>query len=73
LILKVSCIPLGDVMVSVLATLDPRFADSIPAEVVGGGFLRAINVSSMPSFREEVKPGASCHKIVWHIKELYEV
>jgi hypothetical protein len=35
-------------------------------------FLRAIKIRSTSSFGGEVKPEASCHKILQHIKELFE-
>jgi hypothetical protein len=35
----------------------------------GDGFLRSIKVRSTTFFREEVKPSAPCHKILWHVKE----
>jgi hypothetical protein len=37
------------------------------------GFLRVIKIHSAPSFGGEVKPLAPCHKILWHIKNSYEV
>jgi hypothetical protein len=36
-------------------------------------FSRAIKIHSMPSFKGGVKSSAPCHKILWHVKELYEV
>jgi hypothetical protein len=35
----------------------------------GEGFLRAMKIHIMPSFRGEVKPGSPCHKILWYVKE----
>jgi hypothetical protein len=43
--------------------LDPRFTGS--NLVKGNGFLRAIKIHSMPS--------APCNKIIWHVKEHFEV
>jgi hypothetical protein len=40
---------------------------SVPAE--NDGFLRVINIHSMPSFRREVKPSIPCHKILQHVKK----
>jgi hypothetical protein len=40
---------------------------SNPAE--GNGFLRAIKICSMPSFREKVNLSAPCCKILWHVKK----
>jgi hypothetical protein len=40
---------------------------SNPAE--GSGFLMALKVHNMTSFRGEVKPSVPCHKILWHVKE----
>jgi hypothetical protein len=34
----------------------------------GNGFLRVIKIRSTPSFGCDVKPEASCHKILWHVK-----
>jgi hypothetical protein len=51
---------LGGVMVSVLA--------------IGlGGFLRALNICSMLSFRVEVKPSPPWCKILWHVNEPSEI
>jgi hypothetical protein len=36
------------------------------------GFLMVIKICSMPSFRGEVKPTVPCHKILWHVNELFE-
>jgi hypothetical protein len=47
------------------------FAASNPAK--GNGFIRAIKVPSTPSFGGEVKPSVPCWKILWHIKEPFEV
>jgi hypothetical protein len=35
---------------------------------LGDGFLRAIKISSTPSFREEEKRSASCRKILRYVK-----
>jgi hypothetical protein len=35
------------------------------------GFLRAINIYSMISFRGEEKPLVPCCKILWHVKDPY--
>jgi hypothetical protein len=51
--------------------LDPRFVGSNPAK--GDGILRAIKICSMGSFRGEVKALVPCHKILWHVEELFEV
>jgi hypothetical protein len=32
------------------------------------GLLRAIKIRSTPSFSGEVRPAASCHYILWHVK-----
>jgi hypothetical protein len=37
------------------------------------GFLRVIKVRSRPSFGEEVKPEAPCHKVLWHVKNHLQV
>jgi hypothetical protein len=50
--------------------LDPKFADSNPAE--DDGFLRAIKISSISSFGGEVKLFAPFRMILRHVKELYE-
>jgi hypothetical protein len=47
-------------MVTVTA-LDPRFADSKPAE--GDGFLREIEILKKPFFGGEVKHSVPCCKI----------
>jgi hypothetical protein len=36
----------------------------------GDGFLRAIKISSTPSFGWEVKPEVRCRKILRHVKDL---
>jgi hypothetical protein len=38
---------------------------------VGSNLDEAIKIHSTPSFGSEVKPQAPCHKILWHIEELY--
>jgi hypothetical protein len=45
--------------------LDSEFAGSIPAK--DNGFLRAIKIHSMTSFRGEGKPSAPCLKILQHV------
>ena len=40
--------------------LDPRFAGSIPARIIG--FFQSLKILSMTSFRREVKPWVPCHK-----------
>jgi hypothetical protein len=50
--------------------LDSSFAGSNPAD--GDGFLKAIKIRSAPSFGGKVKPSASCHKIIRHVKEPFE-
>jgi hypothetical protein len=57
-------------MVSVLAT-GPKGRGFEPSE--GDGFLRAIKVSSIPSFGWKVKPEIPCRKILRHVKDLLEV
>jgi hypothetical protein len=52
-------------MVSVLA-IDLKVRGFKPDQ--GNGFLRAINIHSMPSFRGEVKLEAPYHKILQHVK-----
>jgi hypothetical protein len=39
---------------------------------LGDGFLRAVKIRRTPSFGGEVKPEATCRKILQHVKELYE-
>jgi hypothetical protein len=58
---------LGGVLVSVLAT-GPKGRVFEPG--LGGGFLRAIKISSTPSFGWEVKPDVPCRKILRHVKDL---
>jgi hypothetical protein len=50
----------------VVIVLDSRFEGSNPAE--DDGFLRAIKICSTTSFGGEVKPSASCLKILQHVK-----
>jgi hypothetical protein len=57
---------LGGVVVSMLAT-GPKGLGFKPGR--GAGFLKAINIRSTPSFGWEVKPEASCRKILRHVKE----
>jgi hypothetical protein len=40
---------------------------SSPAK--SNGFLRVIKIHSMTVFRGEVKPSATCHKILWNTKD----
>jgi hypothetical protein len=49
--------------------LDPRFADSNPAE--GDGFLSAIKICSTSSFGGEVKPAVPYSNISRHFKDPY--
>jgi hypothetical protein len=58
---------LGDVMLSVLATV-PKVRMLKPGR--GDGFLRAIKVRSRPFFGGEVKPLASCREIYGMLKNL---
>jgi hypothetical protein len=58
---------LGHVVVSVLAT-GLKGHGFEPGQ--GIGFLMMIKVHSTPSFRWEVKPEVSCHKIFRHVKDL---
>jgi hypothetical protein len=37
------------------------------------GFLRAIKIHSTPSFGGKVNPLASCHSILWHVNNHFEV
>jgi hypothetical protein len=37
------------------------------------GFLRTIKIGSTPSFGGEVKPSGPWHKILRHVKNLFEV
>jgi hypothetical protein len=53
-------------VVSVLAKVH-RFKPS-----QGDGFLRMIKIHSTSTARGEVKLEAPCHKILRHVKELYE-
>jgi hypothetical protein len=39
---------------------------SNPAE--DDGFLRAIKIQNITSFRGEVEPSVPCHNILWHVK-----
>jgi hypothetical protein len=57
-------------MVSVLV-IGPKVCWFIPGR--GVEFLRAIKITSTPSFGEEVKPSALCHKILRHVKNHFEV
>jgi hypothetical protein len=36
-------------------------------------FLRALKICNTPSFGGEVKPSAPCHKILWDVKEPFDV
>jgi hypothetical protein len=51
--------------------LDPWFAGSNPTD--DNGFLRAIKISSRPSFGEKVKLPAPCGNILQHVKETFGV
>jgi hypothetical protein len=55
---------------SVLAT-GPKGRGFKPGR--GDGFLRAIKICSTPSFGWEVKPEVSYRKILWHVKDPFEV
>jgi hypothetical protein len=46
--------------------MGPSFGGSDPAD--DDGFLRAIEICGMSSFGGEVKPQASCHMILRHVK-----
>jgi hypothetical protein len=56
---------LSGVMASVLV-IGPSFEGSNPAE--GDGLLMAIKIRSTASFGGEVKPSATCRKILLHLK-----
>jgi hypothetical protein len=58
--LSYNWVALGGLMVACLP-LDPRFADSNPAE--DDGFLRVIKIRSTTSFGGEVKPSAPCRRL----------
>jgi hypothetical protein len=58
-------VALGGVMVSVLPT-GLKVRRFKPGQ--GDGFLMAIKIHSIPSFRGEVKLKALCHKILLHVK-----
>jgi hypothetical protein len=51
--------------------LDQRFDGSNPAE--DDGLLRATKIRSMTSNGKEVKPSASCRKIIRHVEEPLQV
>jgi hypothetical protein len=55
----------------ILCGVMARLVGSIPAE--GDGFSRAIKIRSTPSFRGEVKLSAPCHKVLWYVKNPFEV
>jgi hypothetical protein len=55
----------GGVVVSELA-IGPKGRDFKSGR--GDGFLRTIKMCSIPFFRREVKPSASCRKILPHVK-----
>jgi hypothetical protein len=57
----------GGVVVSVLGT-ETKGRAFEPGQ--SDGFLRAIKIRSIPFFGWEVKPEVSCHKILWHVKDL---
>jgi hypothetical protein len=50
--------------------MDPKFASSNLAN--GDGFLRAIKICSIPSFRGEITLSVPCI-IVWHVKDPFKV
>jgi hypothetical protein len=57
-------------MVSVFA-IEPKVHGFKPGREAG--FLKAINIRIRPSFGGEVKPSFPCRKILWHVKEPFEV
>jgi hypothetical protein len=59
---------LGGLVVSVLATVL-----KVRTFKPGRSILRAIKIRSMPSFWGEVKLSAARCKILWHVKETYNV
>jgi hypothetical protein len=61
---------LGGVTVSVLA-IRPKDRWFKPGR--RDGYLRAIKIRTAPSFGGEVKPSASRRKILWHVKNSFEV
>jgi hypothetical protein len=67
LVLRVWNVVLSSVMVIMLATgpMVRKFKSCQERWI----FLRAIKICSTTSFGEEVKPSASCHKILQHVKD----
>jgi hypothetical protein len=57
-------------MVSVFA-IEPKVHGFKPGREAG--FLKAINIRIRPSFGGEVKPSFPSRKILWHVKEPFEV
>jgi hypothetical protein len=53
-------------MVSVFA-IGPKVHVFKPGQ--GDGFLKAIKIGSLPSFRAELKALAPCFKTSWHVNE----
>jgi hypothetical protein len=51
--------------------LDPRFVGSDPVE--DNGFLRVIKICITAFFRGEVMLAVLCHKILWHVKDPYNM
>jgi hypothetical protein len=51
--------------------LNPQFAGSNSDD--DDEFLRTIKNCSITSFREEAKPTAPSHKILWHVKHPYSM
>jgi hypothetical protein len=52
--------------VVIMFAIKPKVCSSNPAE--DDGFLRAIKIRSMSSFRGEVKQAIICRKILRHVK-----
>jgi hypothetical protein len=61
---------LGGVMVIMLA-IRPKVHMFKPSQ--SNGFLRAIEICSMPSFGGELKPEPLRCKILWHVKNHIEI
>jgi hypothetical protein len=57
-------------MVSVIAIVTKVRGSNPPED---DGFLRAIQIHSLPSFGEEVKPLGPCWDIGKHVKERFEI
>jgi hypothetical protein len=52
--------------VVIVLVIGPKVCESDPAE--NDKFLRAIKIRSTTSFGREVKPSASCRKLLRHVK-----